>query len=78
MEILRWPMAALYLAAAVLGLLGARLERGRVPAFLGGLSWAAGTVCALVEGAGLDELLCATLALLLVSTGLGRRRAART
>lgn len=76
MEIPVFP-AALYLASAVLAALGAILERGRVPAFAGGLFWAAGTVCALVEGAGLPELLCVTLALLLISDGLGKRGAGR-
>ncbi len=76
METLRFLPAALYLAAAVLTALGAGLERGRVPAFLGGLFWAAGTVGALVEGAGPDEILCVTLALLLLSAGFQKQRAA--
>ncbi len=67
--------ASLYLASAVLTALGAFLERGRIPAFLGGLLWAAGTVSALVEGAELPEVLCATLALLLISAGFWKRRA---
>ncbi len=74
MEIPVFPLA-LYLTAAVLTALGAALERGGAPAFLGGLSWAAGTVSALVEGAGLEEILCVTLALLLISTSGERRRA---
>ncbi len=74
MEIPVFP-AALYLASAVFTALGAGLERGRVPAFLGGLLWAVGTVSALVEGAGLPVSLCVTLALLLISTGFWKRRA---
>ncbi len=74
MEIPVFP-AALYLASAVLTALGESLERGRVPAFLGGLLWAAGTMSALVEGAGLPEILCVTLVLLLISTGFWKRRA---
>ncbi len=75
MELLRFLPAARYLASAVLTALGAGLKRMSAPAFLGGLFWAAGTVGALVEGAGLPELLCVTLALLLLSTGFWRRRA---
>ncbi len=77
MEILHAPPVPLYLAAAVLTGLGACLRRGRVPAFLGGLFWAAGTVSALVEGASPDGILCVTLALLLLSTGFWRRKAGR-
>jgi len=77
MELLHFPLTLLlYLSAAVLAALGARLKRGYAFAFAGGLFWAAGSVDALVEGVPLDELLCVTLALLLASTGPGKRRAA--
>ena len=73
MAIVQSPLAVLpLLAAAVLGICGASLKRGRTLSFLGGLCWAGGTVSALVEGAALDEVLIATLALLLVSTGFWR------
>lgn len=62
----------LYLGAAVLTVWG-MLQRSFVLALLGGLLWAAGTVCALVDGVGLDGILAVTLALLLLS--LVRRRA---
>ena len=39
--------------------------------------WCAGTVCALVEGVPLDEILAAALALLLASTGFRNRGRAR-
>lgn len=71
MELLRSPLA-LYLGAAVLTVWGGYRF---VPSFLGGLLWAAGTVCALVDGVGLELILAATLALLLLSTLRGRRRA---
>lgn len=74
MELLRSPLAlALYLGAAALTAWGA-LRRRFVPSFLGGLLWAAGTVCALVDGAGPEGILAATLALLLLSALRGRRR----
>lgn len=75
MELLRSPLAlALYLAAALLTAWGGA-RRKFVPSFLGGLLWAAGTVCALVDGAGLEEVLCAVLALLLLSAAPWHRRA---
>lgn len=70
------PALLLFLAAALLSVCGAGAERGRALPFLGGLCWAAGTVCALVEGAPLDELLLVTLALLLISAAGGKRKAA--
>lgn len=74
MTIVQSPLTALPLLAAVLlSVCGASLERGHTLSFLGGLCWAAGTVSALVEGASLDETLVVTLALLLVSTGFWRR-----
>ena len=80
MEFPQAPLTwALYLAAAVLTALGTALprERGRVPAFFGGLLWCFGTVRALVEGASLDAALCVTLALLLISTGFRKRGAGK-
>lgn len=72
MELLRSPLAlGLYLSAAVLTAWGGYKF---VPSFLGGLLWAAGTVCALVDGAGLEEVLFAVLALLLISSAPWRRR----
>lgn len=65
MELLRSPLA-LYLGAALLTAWGAAGRRF-APSFLGGLLWAGGTVCALVDGAGLDGPLNAALALLLIS-----------
>lgn len=65
--------AALYLAAAVLTVWGAFRAENRLPAFGGGLLWAAGTVSALVEGASLEAVLTATLVMLLASTGVWRR-----
>ena len=57
MELLQSPLAlVLYLSAAVLTAWGAA-RRGYVLSFLGGLLWGGGTVCALVDGAGLDGLL---------------------
>lgn len=74
MEFLQSPLAlALYLGAAVLTAWGAVSCRF-VLSFLGGLLWAGGTVCALVDGIGLDAVLAVTLALLLLSTLRGRRR----
>lgn len=76
MELLRSPLVpALYLGAAVLTVLGALRQRF-FPSFLGGLLWAAGTVCALVDGAGLDGILAVTLTLLLLSTARPRKAAA--
>lgn len=67
MELLQSPLApVLYLSAAVLTAWGAA-RRGYVLSFLGGLLWGGGTVCALVDGAGLDGVLVITLALLLIS-----------
>lgn len=67
MELLQSPLAlALYLGAAALTVWGAAGRRF-APSFLGGLLWAGGTVCALVDGAGLDGVLAVTLALLLLS-----------
>lgn len=75
MELLRSPLVlVLYLGAALLTVWGA-LRRRFAPSFLGGLLWAAGTVCALVDGAGLEEVLCAALALLLLSAAPWHRRA---
>lgn len=77
MELLQSPLGpALYLGGLALTAWGAAGRRF-VPSFLGGLLWAGGTVCALVDGAGLDEVLAVTLALLLASsvrTRGGRRR----
>ncbi len=71
MELLQSPLAlALYLAAAALTVWGT-VRRQFVPSFLGGLLWAGGTVCALVDGAGLDGVLLVTLALLLISAAPG-------
>lgn len=68
MEILQSPLAlALYLGGLALTAWGAAGRR-YAPSFLGGLLWAGGTVCALVDGAGLDGVLAVTLALLLVSS----------
>lgn len=67
MELVRSPLAlALFLGAAALTVWGAHRRRF-VPSFLGGLLWAAGTVCALVEGAGLDAVLIPLLTLLFLS-----------
>ena len=67
MELLQSPPAlALYLAAAALTVWGAAGRRF-APSCLGGLLWAGGTVCALVDGAGLDGVQAVTLALLLLS-----------
>lgn len=67
MEFLQSPLApALYLGALALTGWGAA-GRKSIPSFLGGLLWAGGTVCALVDGAGLDVVLAAALALLLLS-----------
>ncbi len=75
MELLQSPLAlALYLAGLVLTAWGAA-RRNYVLSFLGGLLWAAGTVCALVDGAGMDGVLAATLALLLISAAPRRGRA---
>lgn len=75
MELLRSPLAlALYLGAAPLTAWGAAGHRF-APSFLGGLLWAGGTVCALVDGAGLDGPLNAALALLLISAAPWRGRA---
>ncbi|MDE7004323.1 MAG: hypothetical protein K2P08_07810 [Oscillospiraceae bacterium] len=75
MELLQSPPAlALWLAAAALTAWGAARHR-HIPSFLGGLLWAGGTVCALVDGAGLDGVLAVTLALLLLSAAPWRRRA---
>lgn len=77
MELLQSPPALLlYLAAAGLTAWGTMVKRGSVPAFLGGLCWSAGTVAALVDGASLDGILCVTLALLLISVNVRRRKAA--
>lgn len=75
MEILRLFLSPLYFSAAALTALGAGLERGRIPAFLGGLFWAVGTVNSLVEGAALDEILCVTMVLLVISTGFWKQKA---
>lgn len=72
MELLRSPLA-LYLGAALLTAWGAAGRRF-APSFLGGLLWAGGTVCALVDGAGLDGPLNAALALLLISAAPWRGR----
>ena len=75
MELLRSPLALmLYLGGLALTAWGA-VSRRFVPSFLGGLLWAGGTVCALVDGAGLDGVLTATLALLLLSILRRRGRA---
>lgn len=75
MELLQSPLAlALYLAAAVLTVWGS-VWRQFVPSFLGGLLWAGGTVCALVDGTGLDRVLAAALILLLISAAPRRRGA---
>lgn len=75
MEMLRSLLTPLYLSAALTAL-GAGLKRGRIPAFLGGLCWAVGTINALVEGVALEEILCVTLILLAVSTGFWKQGAA--
>ena len=67
MELLQSPLAlVLYLSAAVLTAGGAA-RRGSGRPGLGGRLWGGGTVCALVDGAGLDGVLVITLALLLIS-----------
>lgn len=75
MEVLQSPLALLlYGGAAALAVWGWARHKFAL-SFLGGLLWAAGTVCALVDGAGLEEVLCATLFLLLLSTARTGRRA---
>lgn len=74
MEILQSPLGlALYLGGLALTAWGAA-GRKYVPSFLGGLLWAVGTVCTLVDGVGLDGVLAAVLALLLVSAAPWRGR----
>lgn len=74
MELLQSPLApALYLAGSVLTAWGAA-GRKFTPSFLGGLLWAGGTVCALVDGGGLDGVLIAALAMLLLSAAPWRER----
>lgn len=78
MELLQFPLAlALYLGGLALTALGAGRRPRPLPAFGGGMLWCAGTVSALVEGAPLDEILAAALALLLASTGFWSRGKAR-
>lgn len=75
MELLQSPLTlALYLAGLVLEARGAA-RRNFFPSLLGGLLWAGGTVCALVDGAGLEGVLVVTLALLLISAAPRRGRA---
>ena len=75
MELLQSPLALVfYLAGLVLTAWGAA-RRNDIPSFLGGLLWAAGTVCARVDGAGMDGVLAATLAFLLISVPSQRGRA---
>lgn len=72
-EMLQSPLAAaLYAGAAALTAWGAARER-RAPPLLGGLLWAAGTVHALVEGAGLEGALLAALALALIAAAPGNK-----
>lgn len=75
MELLQSPLAlALYLGGLALTVWGTA-GRKFVPSFLGGLLWAGGTVCALVDGVGLDGVLVAVLALLLASAAPWHGRA---
>ena len=73
MTILHLPAAALFLAAVLAAALGRVLKKGAALSYIGGLCWAAGTVAALVDGAGLREILVVTLLLLLIS-GISPRR----
>ena len=61
------PTMLLLTAAVLLTLLGGRGRGGDVLSFFGGLLWCAGLVCALVAGAGLEELLVCVLAAAVLS-----------
>jgi len=66
------PTLLLMLAAVILTVCGARLKKGRVLSFFGGLFGAAAIVADLVDGGSLRECLLLALALLLASIALRR------
>lgn len=59
---------ALILAATVVAVLSAWGKRPTLLPHLGGLFWAAGAVCILVDGGSLKEILGTVLVLLLLTT----------
>lgn len=73
MILFQTPATLLFLASAALVWCGTGGRKGHILSFLGGLGFALGCVWALVDGASLQELLLAAMAMFLLSMAGGRR-----
>lgn len=61
------------LAALIFGVLDGAPQKSPAVGYLGGAFWVAGTLSALISGAGLEEVLAALLVLLLAENIFRRR-----
>lgn len=75
MNLLHCLALVLYLVGAALTAVGTagKAKRRFLLSFFGGISWAAATVLALVEGASLETVLAITLGMLLLSLAPWRK-----